>query len=301
MEVFNLLKKSLILVPLVALGLSSTYHPVLAEESNLDVARDYIESNVSKINGVMNVLEMAQKDLSSDQVQEVISNYYKEHPAPQDLITDKDLTIEDIYPNKENDVNFQPQNASLSLEELMEDAKDNPYSEGHTYEFSNDEDETSVYVSNTGEVMISTSTIMPSVKSVDDNRTTFTTLAASSYKNTKTKRTTGIAYNALGLKTFTLWAEGSFKYNKSSAKHANADGDVQRHLFGSTLEMVNKAVGKKRTVYEGKQSYPEVYTRVYFESTIGIRWAGVVIKSATVETYVGATKIGSLYGGLKRL
>ncbi|WP_342615287.1 hypothetical protein [Peribacillus frigoritolerans] len=118
---------------------------------------------------------------------------------------------------------------------------------------------------------------------------------------TKKERTTGIAYNAFGGKMFTLWAQGSFNYNGKSVSVATQDGDYNRHFWGSTLNITKPTLGKARKEVVGSQTYSEVYSRLYYEAVFGIKWAGVTMKSGTVETYVGGSKSGHLYGSAKRI
>lgn len=67
--------------------------------------------------------------------------------------------------------------------------------------------------------------------------------------------------------------------------------------LGSTIGISDKGMGKVRNYTVSGYKYTEVYSRLYYEATFGIRWAGIVLNSDTVEVYVGSTVNGSLYGG----
>lgn len=278
-------------------SVSSSFAKETTGEDNVETARNYIENNVVELNEILKSMKEKQEDYDLQEIQAVIDNYYTKNPAPKEVLNDKTLSIDDVFPLKNEKRKASQEKAVLNFEELLSHAKEHKNEGDSVYEFSNKDGIVTVYVSKTGEVMILDDSVKSTPPALDLNINN--QLAA--MKTTKTKRTTGIAYNGLGLKMFTIWAEGNFQYNGKSAKHANADGDVKRHFWGSTLVLNNRAIGAKRTVTVGSYKYPEVYTRVYFEAQFGIRWAGITMKSGTVEAYVGSSHIGSLYGGTKKL
>lgn len=120
-------------------------------------------------------------------------------------------------------------------------------------------------------------------------------------RETAIERTTGIAYNAVGSKMFTLWSEGGFKYNGSNVVSQNIDGDFQRHFWGSTLNLIPETMPKTRAISIEGYKYVEIYSRLRYEAGIGIRWASITLKSGTIETIVGCGVNGSVYGQLKRV
>lgn len=295
-------RKMFALVPLLLLfGLFNSASLSFAEEvdkeDNVVKAKNYIENNVTELNDILSSLEKRQADLDLQEIQAVIDNYYSKNPVPKELVDDKSLTIDDVFPVEKNEKSVQQEEAVLDFEELITEAKEDLAEGDSIYEFSNENGVVTVYVSKTGEVMLLDRSAVPTLNLEKNNQV----MAVAAWKTTRTERTTGIAYNAFGFKMFTIWAEGNFQYNGTSARHADADGNVQRHVWGSTLVMENRAVGAKRTVTVGSYKYPEVYTRVYFEASLGIRWAGVTMTSATVEAYVGGSQTGSVYGGTKKL
>lgn len=280
-------------------SVSSSFANETTKEENVEKARDYIENNVTELNEILTSMEEKQDDYDLQKVQSIIDDYYNKNSAPEELLNDKSLSIDDVFPlENEKHAEAGQEKAVLDFGELISDVKENPSEGDSVYEFPHENGVVTVYVSNTGEVMISDDSISPALNL---NNQVVATAAAAKMKTTKTKRTTGIAYNGLGAKMFTIWAEGNFKYDGKTAKHANTDGNVQRHFWGSTLVMQNRAIGAKRTITIGSYKYPEVYTRVYYEAQFGLRWAGITMKSATVEAYVGSSNIGSLYGGTKKL
>lgn len=276
-------------------SVSSSFAKETTKEDNVEKARNYIENNVIELNEILTSMKEKQEDYDLQEIQAVIDNYYAKNAAPKEVLNDKNLSIDDVFPLENEKHEAGQEKAVLNFEELLSHAKENKNEGDSIYEFSNKDGIVTVYVSKTGEVMILDDSVRPTPDLNKNNNQ----LAA--MKTTKTKRTTGIAYNGLGLKMFTIWAEGNFQYDGKTAKHANADGNVQRHFWGSTLVLNNRAIGAKRTVTIGGYKYPEVYTRVYFEAQFGLRWAGITMKSGTVEAYVGSSHIGSLYGGTKKI
>jgi hypothetical protein len=55
-------------------------------------------------------------------------------------------------------------------------------------------------------------------------------------------------------------------------------------------------MGKERQITIGGYKYAEVYSRLYVESVIGMKWFGVVVDSYTAEVLVGSTQTGNTYG-----
>lgn len=263
------------------------------EEENIVKAKNFIGNNVEQLNNILSKMEKVQKDFSLEEIQDVVDDYYLNNPVPQELLENQSLTTEEkdeMFTEKKEDV--------LNLNELISEAKEDLVEGDSVYELTNENGVISIYVAKTGEVMLLEQKTMPTLPNltIDEDFQ-----VAASWRTTRTERTTGVAYNALGYKMFTLWAEGNFLYNGSSADHANADGNVQRHAWGSTLELDNRAIGAKRTTRIESYLYPEVYTRVYFESNLPVNWGNITMSSATVEVYVGGSQTGSLYGGLKQL
>ncbi|GIN56274.1 hypothetical protein J8TS2_05930 [Lederbergia ruris] len=262
---------------------------VLNKEQKVELAKNYIENNVTNLNEIL--MNMQTQDPDLEDVQTVIMEYLDENSVPEEIVND--LTIDDIFPLENEKVEYkQKENEVLQFEDIVAYAKDND--EGNIYEFKNEDGKVTVYVADTGEVMIHEQSIVPTLDLNDNN-----TLAA--WKTTKTERSNGVAVNAVGKTMFTYWASGNFEYNGKSARHLNNDGNIERKLWGSSLVIEKKAEGAKRTVAVGSYKYPEVYSRVYFEATFGIRWLGVTMKSGTFEAYVGGTYAGSVYGGLRAI
>lgn len=264
------------------------------KENTVQIVRSYIKNNVSQLNNMMSSVQYQKLQLKD--IETIIDNYFFNNPAPQELIDVNNLTIDDIFPV--NDIiDGPPRTKALHFDELTSYVANNLPGNGDSiYKFPNDNGVVTVYIASTGEVMIWDQSSFPAKDSDFSNQT-----LAATWKTTKTERSTGIAYNGVGGKMFTIWAEGNFQYDGKTAKHNNSDGNFERHFWGSTLDLEKKAEGKERTVRVENYSYPEVYTRVYFESQFGIRWAGITMNSGTVEAYVGGTFAGNVYGGVKEI
>lgn len=288
--------KSLLLTTIFSVSLLGLANYASAEEDTTLEARNYINSNVEELNQKLSALEKSEEKIDLSMVEGIIDETFLDNPVPQEVINDKSLTIDDVFPTTQNKVASLNSNNVLNFEDVMMDTDS---TEDSNYEFSTSNSELKVYIGDTGEIMLLNRSEVPDL-SISQSPAMITTAAAAS-KTTRTERTTAIAYNALGLKMFTLTAEGNFVYNGTSVRHANSDGTVKRHLFGSTLVLEKQKTGATRIITIGSYKQPEVYTRVYFEAQFGIRWAGVTMNSGTVEAYVGATKTGNLYGGTKRL
>lgn len=266
------------------------------KELKVEKVREYIENNVKELNEIFGSME--DQELNLEDVEEVIEGYYNINSAPVEIIKDENLSIDDIYPDEIDNGNKRiKESQTLNFEELITSVENNPTEKDSVYEFNNETGQVTVYIANTGEIMILDKTVVPTEEiSQLDKVTPYAT-----WKTTKTERNTASTFNAIGTKMFTMWAEGNFQYDGKSAKHANYDGDIQRFTSGSNLVLEKKAEGKTRTNVVDTYKYPEVYTRAYFESSFGIKWLGITMKSATVETYVGASHIGSLYGGARQI
>ncbi|MDU5143351.1 MAG: hypothetical protein E6230_14320 [Paenibacillus dendritiformis] len=292
---------SLFLVTLM-LGLTFNSSSILSaaeretKEETVQIVKSYIKNNVSQLNAMMSSVQYQKLKLKD--IESIIDNYFSHNPAPQKLIDVNNLTIDDIFPANDtiDTTGTAPRNV-LHFEELASYVANNSSGNGDSiYKFPNENGAVTVYIADTGEVMIWDLSSVPAKDSDFSNQT-----LAAAWKTTRTERSTGIAYNALGGKMFTIWAEGNFQYDGKTAKHNNSDGNSERHFWGSTLVLEKKAEGKERTVRVENYSYPEVYTRVYFESQFGIRWAGITMNSGTVEAYVGGTFAGNVYGGVKEI
>ncbi|WP_252188235.1 hypothetical protein [Bacillus halotolerans] len=61
------------------------------------------------------------------------------------------------------------------------------------------------------------------------------------------------------------------------------DGDYKRHMAGTALAISPRALGQDRDASHRGYAYREVYSRIYLESIIGFKWAGIVLNSALVE------------------
>ncbi|MBT2649149.1 hypothetical protein J7E52_20975 [Bacillus sp. ISL-34] len=265
------------------------------QNDKIDEAREYILKSKEE---TINLLEDLQKvNPTLENVEKTIDKYYKKNPAPKEIIKDKDLSLEDVFPDQVEEIE-----GTLNLNEFMsEKEKEVTQNDEDSFiKFKHNKGEVGVYVGETGGVFIL------ETKTIDENNNALSNSSkigalASAQKVTKKERTTGIAYNAFGGKMFTLWAQGSFNYNGKSVSVATQDGDYNRHFWGSTLNITKPTLGKARKEVVGSQTYSEVYSRLYYEAVFGIKWAGVTMKSGTVETYVGGSKNGHLYGSAKRI
>lgn len=262
-----------------------------SKEKIAQESKEYIQANVENLNNILSAEQKNNHSLS--EVESIIDEYYEKNKLPNEVtkeINQKGITIDDIFPQT---TTMEDEPIKLDFNQLISESKNN--GDGDVYEFFDENSKTSVYVAETGEVMIFEQSTIAEAPDQSDA----TTLA--SFKTTKTQKATGIAYNALGAKLFTLWASGNFRYNGTTVNHGSSDGDYTRHIFGSFMELKPRYLGHKRTEYEGSHLYREVASRLYFESQLGIRWLGLTLKSGTVEAYVGGTKSGNTYGAARRV
>lgn len=260
------------------------------KEKKIAEIREYIEQSVSSIVSSLQALE-TQEHVTLEIVENTIEDYYKNHPAPN-AFADLSLSLEDVFPEEVKQIREEyGKNFTLNLNDLINSKKQMKRKDDHLITLKHDSGEIDVYISKLGEIFILENKTLPNKESIQNENS-----ALATWQYTRTERTTGVAYNALGLKMFTLWAEGSFKYNGSDVDHVNADGDWQRHFWGSTLDITTRALGSKRFEYVEGYKYAEVYSRLYFEAGFGIRWAQLTFNSGTVEVEVGSTVSGNLYG-----
>lgn len=59
--------------------------------------------------------------------------------------------------------------------------------------------------------------------------------------------------------------------------------------MGTALAISPRVLGQDRDASHGGYAYREVYSRIYVESIVGFKWAGIVLNSALVEAFIGST------------
>ena len=262
-------------------------------QKDIEIMRGYIQSNVSNLTEEFEKLE--NDVVTLDQVENVISNYYKKHPLP-DAGNNPNINLEKVFPEKS--LKFKEKTEKKLVINNLVDTQKKDSEDGQVISLTEKNGNIDILLADTGEMLVVERKVVEK-----EPKTTFITnkitRKALPDEYTRLERTTGIAYNASGNKLFYVWAEGQFKYNGTTVSPSYKDGDYGRYAAGSTINLEERARGKSRTVVVEDQKYSEVYTDVYFESVIGIRWVGLVLKSGTVEAYVGASKYGNMYGGTK--
>ncbi|MGE6379235.1 hypothetical protein [Peribacillus muralis] len=259
-----------------------------SKEKDVEKIRTYLESNVSNMSTKFSTLE---KDAKLEDIERIIENYYKENPAPKEMNDDNNISLEDVFPELTKKHEKAYLKSKGILNKFIEDQNESSdLGEVFTYEYENSS-KVDVYLGKTGEISI---TEFKTVKEAP-------LVQPFAEKQTRIQRTTGISYNATGSKCFTLWAESGFKYDGKKVSPINRDADWNRHPAGSTINLLPQVMPKTRDVVLGKYTYKEVYARLKYESGWGIRWASVTMKSGTVESLVGCTVDGSIYGSAKRI
>ncbi|MDT0163580.1 hypothetical protein [Bacillus sp. AG4(2022)] len=260
--------------------------------------RTYLETTVpelvSKLKGLDN------KNASLEAVDKVISSHYQENPAPE-AVKNPNISLSDVFPEKAQENANKDDEKVLNLNEFIQEKKgENNSNDGELISLNNSEASVDVYVGDTGEMFVLErkkvkKAEQPLIANAGANDGLIGTNALP-WEYTDTERTTGIAYNAYGGKLFHVWAEGQFKYNGTSVQVQTGTGSYGRYALGSTITLERRVNGGSRFPAVGSETYAEVYTQTYFESVYGIRWAGLVLKSGTCEVYVGASKMGHMYG-----
>ncbi|MBJ6362471.1 hypothetical protein ACFOQM_14490 [Paenibacillus sp. GCM10012307] len=261
-----------------------------SREKNIKEIKEYIEKNVPSI--IASLQELNVEDATLSNIEKTIETYYKENPAPS-AANDPALSLAIIFPGEVKEMGDEYQHSTLNINDFLSTKKEIKNKEDNIITFKDNYGSIDVYISSLGEIFILETRQFdePSQKqSIVQN------VPLNTWNNTSTSTTTGIGYNALGFKLFTLTASGSFRYNGSDVQTLNSDGNWERHFWGSTLDISERALGASRTIHIGNYKYAEVYSRLYFEGGIGVRWAQFVLNSATVEVNVGSTVTGNLYG-----
>lgn len=234
-------------------------------------------------------LSSLDSDSTLAEVEEVIQNHYIKNPAPE-AINNPNINITDVFPHLKQQKKYDK---NLNLNQLVNEAK--LAVDEKLFTFRTDNSMVQVVLAETGDIVILESESKPAVVESENNNRGIKLDA-----NTRIQRNTGIAYNASGGKMFTIWAEGQFKYDGKKVSAIHNDGNWQRHFWGSTLYTDSRGMGKIRSYSLEEYNYCEVYSRLYYESTWGIRWAGIALSSDIVEIFVGSTANGSIYGGAVR-
>ncbi|MCY8946219.1 hypothetical protein [Bacillus atrophaeus] len=266
-------------------GGSATASATNKSQQDINDIKKYVENNVPLL---QNSLSNLPKNSSLDKIEKTISNHFKEHPAPQ-AFNNPNLSLFDVFPEKKAEYE-KFKGKTLNLNNFIE-SQEKQETLGEVISFNNSNSSVKVFLGELGDIQIvEQKTISKSNGSND----------ATIQLTTKTERTTGIAYGTTGTKLFTLWAEGKFSYDGKKVSTVAKDGDYKRHLSGTALLITVRNLGKDRDASHGGYAYREVYSRIYVETIIGFKWAGVVLNSANVEAYVGSTAKGSIYGGTKK-
>ncbi|MCG5253226.1 hypothetical protein [Brevibacillus agri] len=269
-----------------------------SRQEKISEIRSYINTSVPAL--IQELEDLKHKDdVTLGKVEKTIDTFFSEHPAPE-AFNDPTLSLEDVFPAEVKKINQKyGKNKPLNNINAFMDEKKNSIerSDDKVITIKNDMSEINVYVSQLGEIFVLEVRTVSS--NAENQRTSLVQPRALTWEYTDTKRTTGIGYNAQGNKMFTLWAEGSFKYNGKSVEVDTADGDYSRHFWGSTLELTPRKLGEKRTTRVEGYTYAEVYSRLYFEAGFGIRWAQITFNSGSCETLVGSTVDGNMYGTAK--
>ncbi|MEY9975714.1 hypothetical protein [Lysinibacillus sp. RC79] len=285
-------RKLLFLLTLIvsfALYSEGTSAASIDKEDEIETIRNYIENSVDELNYKFNELKSHQI-VTLEEIQNLIDLHYKENPAPEEMLQSNSLDIQDVFPELTKENNKAHEESKGNLGVFINSQKEtNELGTVFTYKNDNS-DYIDVYLGKTGDISIL------EFKTVGQSQI-IQPLYAQQY--TPIKRTTGIAYSALGAKLFNLWAEASFKYNGSTVASENIDGSYSRYLAGGTLNLIPEAMPKTRTVSLEGYKYAEVYSRLRYQDGIGIQWAQFTIKEAVLESMVGCTVDGSVYGGLK--
>ncbi len=263
-----------------------------SNQKDINDIREYVEKNVPKL--VKKLSKLQNKTTSLEEIQKVIDQYYKKNPSP-DAMNDPSINLKDVFPEKAKEA--QPGDKFV-INEFISNQKQVDQ-DGRLLEFNIQNGKVNVFVGDTGEIVILQQKTEEENKELSKIQTSQITMAAASGPRiTSIESTTGIGYSAAGGKMYTLQAEGQFSYTGSDVNVYYGDGYWQRHLWGSTLSISDRGMGKSKKYNTGGYTYAEVYSRLYVEAQYGFRWAGITMNSNTVEAYVGSTVTGNLYGGL---
>lgn len=289
--------KRLVVIMLILMMIGSTSSVAFASESlprnettedEIEMIRSYIKSSAKELARKIESLKQNQH-ITLDDVEATIEKYYDNNPAPE-LMLDTNLSLADVFTKEELSLGSEYQNSgAINLGKLVKSKKINLLPGEYLIELQTVDGIIDVYLSDVGGISIIERRV---VNKSFANQSLF-----SSWQITDEERTTGVAYNAVGGKLFTVWAEGQFRYNGSDVEHLNSDGDWNRHFWGSLLTIEDRGLGEERYEYTGGYKYAEVYSRLYFEAGFGVRWAQITFNSGTVEVEVGSTVNGNIYGG----
>ncbi|WP_413363110.1 hypothetical protein [Lysinibacillus sp. 3P01SB] len=288
-------KKILFLLTLIlsfAFYSESISAATINQEDEIKNIKNYIENSVAELHYKFNELKSHQ-NVTLEEIQNLIDSHYEANPAPEVMLKSNSLDIQDIYPEltEENNKAYEESKGNLGVF-INSQKETNELGTVFTFKHDNsDSDYIDVYLGKTGDISLVEFKTVGQSQAIQPLYT---------QQTTPVKRTTGIAYNAVGLKMFDLWAEASFKYNGSSVASQNLDGNYKRYAAGGTLNLIPDTVmPRTRTVVLEGYRYAEVYSRLRSQSGIGIQWAQWTIKDALLEAMVGCTVDGSVYGGLK--
>lgn len=266
-------------------GGAASAAPKQKSQQDITDIRNYVEKTVPLLKSN---LENLPKNSSLEKVEKTISNHYKNNPAPK-AFSNPDISLYDVFPEMKSELEKFNGKAFNMNSFMAEQEKSKSYGDVLTFETQNST--VKVYLGDLGDIQILEQ------KTLTDSPDSH----ASVQGTTKTERTTGVAYGLGGPKLFTLWAEGRFKYDGKKVSATYKDGDYQRHPLGTALAISPRALGQDRDASHGGYAYREVYSRIYVESIVGFKWAGIVLNSALVEAFIGSTAKGSVYGGVKKV
>ncbi|NUJ17405.1 hypothetical protein FKN04_12550 [Bacillus glycinifermentans] len=255
-----------------------------SEKSQQEVkeAKQYVQKHVPILK---NEFKKLSRSSSLEDIESLIEKHFKEYPAPQSLKSNK-ISVFDAFPEKQHKYE-KFSGKSLNLNNLLNDIKTS--STGDVFTFESKDNTVKVLLGEFGDINILEQKSI-SNPSVSKAKTT---------KATGIQRQTGIGYGTYGTKLYTLWCEGNFSYNGKTVKVISKDGDYHKHPSGSILTLDPRGLGKERDASIGKYKYKEVFSRLRVEGVLGFKWGEWIYKARTVETYIGSTVDGNIYGGLK--
>lgn len=254
------------------------------KEVKIETARDYINKSSSQLIEILEELQIKEEEISYSDIKGIINKYYLDNPAPTDIFNDQSISINDVFPNEINEIDYN--NAqNFNLNDFIEEQKNND----KILTFSTENSTTDVFVDKLGIFILN--------NEIEPNSSSSSVQPMATWKYTSNQRVTGAAYNSLGLEMFELWASGSFKYDGSKVEVATKDGNYDRKFWGATLNLTPLALGQERMVSIEGYRYAEVYSRLSVDTQLGIRWFGVTISQNTVEAKIGSTIAGNVYTG----
>jgi uncharacterized protein YoxC len=287
---------SLLMALFMAIGVFSVpqANAETTDAQEVKKVKQFVENNTQKLISKLENLQN-KENVTLEDIEKTIDKHYAKYQEEINAIQNSGLSLEQVFPGyiakaKKAQEKSQKNDGTFSVNQFFEYNKE--YDElGQTFTFKHNKGQVEAFVGILGDVVLMDRSTEPTIQGEVS--------AMAGPRITPWDSTVAVCYSTLGVKLFTLAAEGQFSYTGYEVSVYSGDGWYNRHFWGATMSLTNRGMGKSRNVSTGGYQYSEIYSQLGVEAVFGFRWAGIPLNSTTAEVYIGSTVNGNLYGGAK--